>query len=288
MYGVPPNTPTDFMLQFMASCERHGLLKGSELRGWRATSHHWDQDKGSKLNSWRATSHHWDQGKGSEPPSWRATSNHWDQDKGFELPGWRATSNHWDQDKGSELPGWRATSNHWDSSDLGEVQSKRRWSQPIRVPWKRGRKSSYDAPDIALPWMSQSWRVPQMLNPSDVVIRCGGPQPQRLLGIQEETTDEVDERKLKPKPPSPPDPHELLLNEIRSRPKLRPVRDGKLVVEKSAQLSNASDASLGGKREDPGACQELCPPPVKRVIKPDFNLLLNNSFEVSKSHTGLV
>ncbi|GFN95296.1 protein spire [Plakobranchus ocellatus] len=85
---------------------------------------------------------------------------------------------------------------------------------------------------------------------------------------------QVDERKLKPKPPSPPDPHELLLNEIRSRPKLRPVRHGKLVVEKSAQLGS----SCGAGGEEAGSETRA---PAKRVIKPDFNLLLNNSFEES-------
>ncbi|GFN95298.1 hypothetical protein PoB_002180400 [Plakobranchus ocellatus] len=36
MYGVPPNTPTDFMMQFFASCERQGLLRGQAGYNWRA------------------------------------------------------------------------------------------------------------------------------------------------------------------------------------------------------------------------------------------------------------
>ncbi|KAH9503454.1 hypothetical protein Btru_067986 [Bulinus truncatus] len=76
----------------------------------------------------------------------------------------------------------------------------------------------------------------------------------------------VDERKLNPKPPSPPDPHELLLKEIRSRPKLRPVREGKLLVEKP-KVGLTDEAEV--------------PRPAKRVIKADLSLLLNNYSEES-------
>lgn len=89
----------------------------------------------------------------------------------------------------------------------------------------------------------------------------------------------VDERKLKPKPPSPPDPHERLLTDIRSRPALRPVRQGRLVVQRSQ-----------GEPSSPSSCdsgeEELVGPKVKRVIKPDFNLLLNNSFEIKNESSS--
>ncbi|CAL1530263.1 unnamed protein product [Lymnaea stagnalis] len=78
----------------------------------------------------------------------------------------------------------------------------------------------------------------------------------------------VDDRKLKPKPPSPPDPYENLLKEIRSRPKLRPIKGGKLLVETS-RTSIAEDDVF-----DP-------PRSVKRLIKPDLNLIHDNSFEES-------
>ncbi|XP_059163551.1 protein spire homolog 1-like [Physella acuta] len=74
----------------------------------------------------------------------------------------------------------------------------------------------------------------------------------------------VDERKLNPKPPSPPDPYENLLKEIRARPKLKPVKGGKLLVETSGSILN-----------------DDLEHPVKRVIKPDLNLLKDNSFEES-------
>ena len=46
MYGVPPNTPTDFMLQFFASCERQGLLRGPDFLGWRAGPRRWGPEEG--------------------------------------------------------------------------------------------------------------------------------------------------------------------------------------------------------------------------------------------------
>ncbi|ESO94992.1 hypothetical protein LOTGIDRAFT_117664 [Lottia gigantea] len=67
------------------------------------------------------------------------------------------------------------------------------------------------------------------------------------------------DRKLKTLPPNPPDPRELLLSDIRSIPKLRPT---------SRTTLDSSD-------------EELSPQPIRKIIKPDFNLLLNNSFDVS-------
>ena len=40
---------------------------------------------------------------------------------------------------------------------------------------------------------------------------------------------QVKDRKLKSLPPKPPDPHEQLLQDIRAQPKLKPVKDGRLV-----------------------------------------------------------
>ncbi|XP_046359819.2 protein spire homolog 1-like isoform X3 [Haliotis rufescens] len=76
----------------------------------------------------------------------------------------------------------------------------------------------------------------------------------------------VKDRKLKSPPPKVHDPHELLLTDIRSMPKLRPIRDGRLVVETSRTKLNRGDS-------------DESPLPVRKVIKPDFTLLLNNSFE---------
>eukprot|EP00106_Octopus_bimaculoides_P015641 XP_014783083.1 PREDICTED: protein spire homolog 1-like isoform X2 [Octopus bimaculoides] len=67
-------------------------------------------------------------------------------------------------------------------------------------------------------------------------------------------------------PPRSPDPHEKLLIEIRSQPKLRPIKEGKVLVETSRTKLNIDD-------------DEESPLPVRRVIKPDFNLILDNSFE---------
>ncbi|GAB1609430.1 protein spire homolog 2-like isoform X2 [Argonauta hians] len=68
-------------------------------------------------------------------------------------------------------------------------------------------------------------------------------------------------------PPRSPDPHEKLLIEIRSQPKLRPIKEGKVLVETSRTKLNIDD-------------DEESPLPVRKVIKPDFNLILDNSFEV--------
>ncbi|XP_029646922.2 protein spire homolog 2-like isoform X2 [Octopus sinensis] len=68
-------------------------------------------------------------------------------------------------------------------------------------------------------------------------------------------------------PPRSPDPHEKLLIEIRSQPKLRPIKEGKVLVETSRTKLNIDD-------------EEESPLPVRKVIKPDFNLILDNSFEV--------
>ena len=40
---------------------------------------------------------------------------------------------------------------------------------------------------------------------------------------------QAQDRKLKSLPPKPPDPHERLLQDIRAGPKLRPIKDGRLV-----------------------------------------------------------
>nr|KAG5707481.1 hypothetical protein BaRGS_011985 [Batillaria attramentaria] len=82
---------------------------------------------------------------------------------------------------------------------------------------------------------------------------------------------QVKDRKLKSLPPKPPDPHERLLQDIRAQPKLRPVKDGRLVVE-TARTKVSSEES---------------PPPVRKVIKPDFSLLLSSSFEESEEDSEI-
>ncbi|KAL8610320.1 hypothetical protein ACOMHN_041134 [Nucella lapillus] len=81
----------------------------------------------------------------------------------------------------------------------------------------------------------------------------------------------VKDRKLKSLPPKPPDPHERLLQDIRAQPKLRPVKDGRLIVETSRTRLNSEDS----------------PPPTRKLIKPDFNLLLSTSFEESEEDSEL-
>ncbi|XP_071091664.1 protein spire homolog 1-like isoform X7 [Haliotis cracherodii] len=84
----------------------------------------------------------------------------------------------------------------------------------------------------------------------------------------------VKDRKLKSPPPKVHDPHELLLTDIRSMPKLRPIRDGRLVGE-SDKTSPVETSRTKLNRGD----SDESPLPVRKVIKPDFTLLLNNSFE---------
>ncbi|BFZ19529.1 hypothetical protein BsWGS_22568 [Bradybaena similaris] len=78
----------------------------------------------------------------------------------------------------------------------------------------------------------------------------------------------VDDRKLKKTRSKSPDLHGLLLREIRSKPKLRPTRDGKLLVGTPRfQINMDND-------QEPLS-------PAKQVIKPDFSLLFQNSLEES-------
>ncbi|XP_041375454.1 protein spire homolog 1-like isoform X2 [Gigantopelta aegis] len=80
----------------------------------------------------------------------------------------------------------------------------------------------------------------------------------------------VNDRKLKPKPVVAPGPIESLLNDIRSMPKLKPVKNGRLVVETSRTKLNTKD-------------EEEEPQPARKVIKPDFSLLFNTSTESEAS-----
>ena len=57
--------------------------------------------------------------------------------------------------------------------------------------------------------------------------------PRSLVTLYDEVCllclTQVKDRKLKSLPPKPPDPHEQLLQDIRAQPKLKPVKDGRLV-----------------------------------------------------------
>ncbi|XP_055890447.1 uncharacterized protein LOC106052037 isoform X3 [Biomphalaria glabrata] len=171
-YGVPPNTPTEFMAQFFASLERKGLLRVDEGEGV-------DEDA-------------------------------------FTLPA-RSVGD-------SRVPDFTSVT----GDNLTDIESNRH------------------------------------LGSLDYHTECREEVLEHLTRPWEK--EQVDERKLKPKPPSPPDPHELLLKEIRSRPKLRSIRQGKLLVEKpKVGLSDELEA----------------PPPTKRVIKADLSLLMNNCSEDS-------
>ncbi|OWF34786.1 protein spire homolog 1-like isoform X2 [Mizuhopecten yessoensis] len=84
----------------------------------------------------------------------------------------------------------------------------------------------------------------------------------------------VKDRILKSPPKRQLDPVELLLQDIRQQPKLRPVKDGKLVVETSrTKLNNADETES--------------PLPVRKVIKPDFNLLRNFEDDTDESECSL-
>ncbi|XP_060084567.1 protein spire homolog 1-like [Ylistrum balloti] len=84
----------------------------------------------------------------------------------------------------------------------------------------------------------------------------------------------VKDRILKSPPKRELDPVELLLRDIRQQPKLRPVKDGKLLVETSrTKLHNDDDAES--------------PLPVRKVIKPDFNLLRNFEDDTDESECSL-
>ncbi|XP_061189677.1 protein spire homolog 1-like isoform X2 [Saccostrea echinata] len=63
-------------------------------------------------------------------------------------------------------------------------------------------------------------------------------------------------------------PREQILQEIRSKPKLRPAKERKIVETSRTKLNN----------ED----EEECPQPVRKVIKPDFTLFLD-SFDESEN-----
>lgn len=88
---------------------------------------------------------------------------------------------------------------------------------------------------------------------------------------------QVKDRKLKSLPPKPPDPREQLLQDIRAQPKLRPVRDGRLVDSPGSDESD--EAAVDVETSRTRLSSEDSPPPARKVIKPDFNLLLTNSFE---------
>lgn len=84
----------------------------------------------------------------------------------------------------------------------------------------------------------------------------------------------VKDRILKSPPKRELDPIELLLQDIRQQPKLRPVKDGKLVVETSRTKLNNDDETES-------------PLPVRKVIKPDFNLLRNFEDDTDESECSL-
>ncbi|KAL8570461.1 hypothetical protein ACOMHN_034496 [Nucella lapillus] len=79
----------------------------------------------------------------------------------------------------------------------------------------------------------------------------------------------VKDRKLRALPPKPPDARERLLQDIRARPKLNPVR----------HLLQAAAKPLPRSTATPHRDHQPCPG--RKVIKPDFTLLLSDSFEDS-------
>ncbi|XP_070203043.1 protein spire homolog 1-like [Littorina saxatilis] len=99
---------------------------------------------------------------------------------------------------------------------------------------------------------------------------------------------QVKDRKLKSLPPKPPDPIEQLFLDIKAQPKLRPVKDGRLVEKKRKSTDDSDeedddwdeDADLETSRTK--VSNEDSPPPARKLIKPDFNLLLSSSFEESE------
>ncbi|XP_076449610.1 protein spire homolog 1-like isoform X2 [Babylonia areolata] len=95
---------------------------------------------------------------------------------------------------------------------------------------------------------------------------------------------QVKDRKLKSLPPKPPDPHERLLQDIRAQPKLKPVKDGRLVEKKSESKERREEQEENVDLETSRTrlSSEDSPPPARKLIKPDFNLLLSSSFEESE------